>query len=345
MSEDIQPRDAVYRALRFEEGETCPYYIWIDAAMVGPLSEIYGPERFLGACGGTRNFDGSCTAMAEIRALPVWQEGDTCRDEYGAVIRSGSIMHLEEPALKEPSLAGYEFPDLTGDAHLGHIDDWSRANASRFRIVQLGIMFWERTWFMRGMENIMMDFHTNPGFVEALLDGLENVCNGVIDRLLADYGDAVDAIGFSEDYGTETSLMMSPETWRRFIKPRLARLCERVKKGGKLFYLHSCGHVTPLIPDFIEVGVDMLQPLQPEAMDIFAVKREFGRDLCLFGGISTQGTLPFGTTDDVRREVSACLDVMAAGGGYVMAPAKAIMAGVPVENARALIDLFISQNR
>jgi len=87
----------------------------------------------------------------------------------------------------------------------------------------------------------------------------------------------------------------------------------------------------------------MLQPIQPEAMDIFEVKRRFGKDLCLMGGISTQHTLHQGTPDDVRREVRACLKDMAAGGGYVMAPAKAILPGVPVENAAALIDAFLKQ--
>ena len=345
LNHELRPRDIVFRALRFEESATCPYYVWVDAAMVGPLSDVYGPERFLGPAGGTRTFDGSFTAMTEIRALPVWEEGEFYRDEYGTRIRSGSIMHVEEPALAGPSLTGYEFPDLTTDAHVAHLDDWADANAARFRIVQLGIMFWERTWFMRGMQNIMMDLHMNPDFVEELLDGLELVCNGIIDRLLSDYGDRVDAIGFSEDYGTETSLMMSPDTWRRFVKPRLARMCGRISKGGKKVYLHSCGHVRPLIPDLVDVGVDMLQPLQPEAMDIFEIKRSFGRELCLVGGISTQETLPFGTPRDVRREVTTCLERMAPGGGYIMAPAKAIMAGVPLENARALIDAFLEQGR
>jgi uroporphyrinogen decarboxylase len=165
----------------------------------------------------------------------------------------------------------------------------------------------------------------------------------VIDRLVRDYGDRIDAIGLSEDYGTQRNLLISPAHWRRFIKPRLARMVERVHQGGKKFYLHSCGHVLPLVPELIEVGVDMLQPLQPEAMDIFELKRQFGRHLCLMGGISTQRTLPYGSADDVRREVGRCLEQMAAGGGYVMAPAKPILPGVPIANAVALIEAFVHQ--
>jgi uroporphyrinogen decarboxylase len=176
-----------------------------------------------------------------------------------------------------------------------------------------------------------------------LLDGLEQVCADVIDRLLRDYGDRIDAIGMSEDYGTQKSMMISPATWRMFIKPRLARLVSRIRGGGKQCYIHSCGHILPVIGDLVEIGVTMLQPIQPEAMDIFEVKRRFGKDLCLMGGISTQHTLHQGKPEDVTREVQACLQHIAAGGGYVMAPAKAILPGVPLENAAALIETFLKQ--
>jgi uroporphyrinogen decarboxylase len=97
------------------------------------------------------------------------------------------------------------------------------------------------------------------------------------------------------------------------------------------------------LPDLIELGVDILQPIQPEAMDIFDLKQQFGRDICFAGGISTQRTLPYGSTEDVRSEVNNCLLKMAKGGGYIMAPAKAIMPGVPLENAAALINAFVRQ--
>jgi uroporphyrinogen decarboxylase len=343
MSAASNRRDAIYASLRFEQPERCPYYIWIDDQFVGPLSERYGAESFVGAPGTTRTFAGSYTAMTEVAALPVEDHGDTFVDEYGVTMRRGAELGLVRPALSQPSLAGYSFPDLSTPPHFAHLDAWLDLHAERFKIIQLGMLFFERSWFMRGMENIMMDFHLHPSFAHEMLDGLESVCVGVIDRLLRDFGDRFDAIGMSEDYGTQRSLMINPVQWREFIKPRLARLVGRIRAGGKQAYIHSCGHVLPLIGDLVEVGVTMLQPIQPEAMDIFEVKRRHGKDLCLMGGISTQHTLQQGTPDDVRREVRACLDTMAAGGGYVMAPAKAILPGVPVENAIALIDAFVEQ--
>jgi len=339
----VWPKEVVYQSLRFEQPEICPYYIWVDDDMVEPLSKVYGAESFFGAEGGSKSFKGSYTIMREISALSVSDSGDLYTDEFGTEIRRGSALHVERPALAEPSLKGYEFPDLTSAVHFEGFDSWLRSNLERFKIVQVGMLFWERTWLMRGMENIMMDFHLNPRFVAELLEGLEGVCTVMIDRLLRDYGDQIDAIGLDEDYGSEKSLLISPGTWREFIKPGLARMYERIRAGGKAVYLHSCGHVRPLIPELVDIGVNILQPLQPEANDIFEIKREFGKDLCLMGGISTQQTLPFGSVQDVKSEVEACLRHMAVGGGYVMAPAKPIMPGVPLENARALIDAFVNQ--
>ncbi len=343
MSTSIKPRDIVFETLRFEQPEVCPYYIWVDSTMVPPLAAHYGAEKFVGPPDGVNTFAGSHTAMTEVGALPVEDHGDRLVDDYGSTFRRGAELHVERPALSGPSLDGYCFPDLTTDPHFAHLDAWLQTHADRFKIVQLGMLFFERSWFMRDMQNTMMDFYENPAFSHELFDGLEQVCLAVIDRLLRDYGDRIDAIGMSEDYGSQKSLLISPKTWREFIKPRLARIVGAIRAGGKHAYIHSCGHVLPLIGDLAEIGVTMLQPLQPEAMDIFEVKRQFGRDLCLLGGISTQQTLPYGTPEDVRREVRECLTHMAAGGGYVMAPAKPILPGVPLENAIALIDEFVKQ--
>ena len=343
MTDGKQPRDVVFETMNLVQPAVCPYYAWIDDAMVAPLAAHFGADQFIGSPGAVRTFAGSYTAMTEIITRPVEKQNGVFEDEYGVIYRRGSIPYVERPALLGPSLDGYTFPDLTTDEHFEHLDAWLDTHANRYRIVQLGMMFFERAWWMRGMENFFMDLHLEPAFCEEMLDGLMDVCLGVIDRLLADYGDRIDAIGMSEDYGTERNLMISPETWRHFIRPRIARAFERIHQGGKHVYLHSCGHITEIIPDLVDLGVDMLQPIQPEAMDIFELKRQFGRDLCFAGGIGTQKTLPFSSVREVRDAVKRCLDVMADGGGYIMAPAKPIMAGVPIENAVALLDSFVKQ--
>jgi len=283
--------------------------------------------------------------MREVVALRHPLDGDHYADEFGTLWRDLPLaaMHVERPALPEPDLKGYRFPNLATDAHFAGLSGWLEAYSDRFRIVQLGMLFWERTWSMRGMENILMDLHDHPRFVDDLLDGLEAMCCAVIDRLVSDYGDRIEAIGFSEDMGSQHGMLLSPKMWRRFLKPHQERLFAKIRSAGKVVYLHSCGDITPIVGELADLGVNMLQPIQPEAMDIFALKRQYGRALCFAGGISTQQTLPYGTPAQVRAETRQCIEVMGQGGGYVVAPAKPILPGVPLENAVALIDTIVKQ--
>jgi uroporphyrinogen decarboxylase len=337
MTEAMLPRDRVLQALRFEQPNICPYYIWVDPEMMAPLGRYYGVADVKASV--IRDHQ----VMREVAPLRRRLSANSFQDDFGAVWQEAAEIYVTQPALGEPSLQGYRFPDLTTDAHFAGLDEWLDANSDRFKIVQLGMLFWERTWAMRGMANIMVDFYEAPAFVDQLMDGLEAICSAVIDRLVRDYGDKVDAIGFSEDLGTQRGLMMSPQTWRRFLKPHSKRMYERIRAAGKVVYMHSCGDVQPIVGELIDIGVNMLQPIQPEAMDIFALKREFGRNLCFAGGLSTQQTLPYGTPQEVRDEVLRCIEVMGKGGGYVCAPAKPILPGVPIENAAALIDTLVGQ--
>jgi len=339
MERIIEPRDRVLNAVAHKESDVCPYYIWIHPEMAGPLAEHYGDADF------EENYVQNHSVMREVAARTKPLGDGKLIDEYGCTWRQGAALHIEKPGLDGPSLDGYTFPDLANAEHCEGLDEWLDRYRDRFKIIQLGMMFFERTWSLRGFENSLVDLIENPEFEMELLDGLESCCNNVIDYLLENFGDRIDAIGFSEDYGSETSMLISPKLWREFIRPHIERLSKRIHDGGKFVYLHSCGHIEPIIPDLIQLGVDILQPIQPEAMDILALKRHYGSRLCFAGGISTQRTLPFGSVADVVDEVQMCLSFMARGGGYIMAPAKPILPGVPLENAVALIDAIVKQER
>ena len=116
-----------------------------------------------------------------------------------------------------------------------------------------------------------------------------------------------------------------------------------MRQAGKFLFVHSCGNIETIIPDLIAMGVQVLNPVQPECMDIRKVKREYGRDLCLWGGISTQQTLPYGKPEAVRREMAETLDFMRHGGGYILAPAQSIQADVPMENIEAVVEFARTQ--
>ena len=192
---------------------------------------------------------------------------------------------------------------------------------------------------LMGMERAMVQLAAAPVVFEAALEAVfvrvEEYCR----RLLDACGDALPILCLGDDFATQRGLMISPDDWRRTLKPRFARLFEVGKSRGKLVWFHSCGDVTPILRDLIEIGVDVWETVQLQTLPMSAqeLKREFGRDLTFFGGVSTQ-RLPFITPGEVREEVRRCIATLGEGGGYVCGPDHHIKPDVPVENAVALFE-------
>jgi len=136
---------------------------------------------------------------------------------------------------------------------------------------------------------------------------------------------------------------MGPKLWSKFIKPKIKKMYQAVKKKGKYVFIHSCGKVDEVFPDLIECGVDLFNPFQPEVMDVFEMKRRYGKSLSFFGGISVQRTLPFGTISETRKEVKILLERIGFDGGYIAAPSHSIPKDAKVENIAAMIDILKNQ--
>ena len=132
---------------------------------------------------------------------------------------------------------------------------------------------------------------------------------------------------------------MSPEVWDDLIRPGEHKEYDLVHSYGKDVWLHSCGCVDVLMPRLVEMGLDVINPVQPECMDIAALKADYGDKLAFWGGISTQQTLPFGTPDEVRKEAREIRDMMSSNGGYIFAPAQALQGDVPVPNIQAMLEV------
>jgi uroporphyrinogen decarboxylase len=199
----------------------------------------------------------------------------------------------------------------------------------------------EVAWALRGMQEFLLDLVMNPDFVHELLDLITEHYLAFIEEALR-YD--IDAFTFGDDWGSQNmGLIMGPDHWRRFLKPRLAQMFQKVKEAGKFVWLHSDGQVEAVFDDLIEIGLDVYHPLQPEIMDVYALKSRYGDRLCFHGGIGVQEILPFGTPQDVKSEVSRLINEIGHGGGYILAPAHSILADVPVENIVALIDTLHEQ--
>ena len=148
----------------------------------------------------------------------------------------------------------------------------------------------------------------------------------------------VDAIMLTDDYADQRGMIFGLERFRQLFKPRWKRIFERIGNAGVYGILHVCGCAAPAVQDLIECGLDCLESLQPEAMDIYKLKREYGKDIRLWGGLGAQSTLPFGTPEEVRAEVQQLKQELGRGGGYILAGAKGIGEEVPVANVIAYLE-------
>ena len=151
----------------------------------------------------------------------------------------------------------------------------------------------------------------------------------------------VDGILFFGDWGTQRALLMKPQDWRRFYKPSLERMFRRVREGGAHVWMHSCGNVRAIIPDLIDIGLNVLNPVQPQAMDVRELSREFGGNVAFHGGVDVQGTLVRGTGDDVKREVHELVALFGSfDGGYIGGTSQSIMPETPLDNIIAMYEAF-----
>jgi uroporphyrinogen decarboxylase len=196
--------------------------------------------------------------------------------------------------------------------------------------------FFERAFTMRGFENILVDMVEHPAFVDDLMDGHLVIRMRVFD-LIAERIPMEGFFGGGDDCD-QRGPIMGIERWRRFIKPRLAKMISHAHSLGKPLVAHMCGNVMPLVDDLMEIGLDALESLQPEAMDVYALKERTAGKMALIGGMGTQSTLPFDTPEYVRDETERLKTELGKGGGYVLGSAKPVMKDVPTANAVAFLE-------
>ncbi len=202
--------------------------------------------------------------------------------------------------------------------------------------------FVEMAGWMRGYEDYLIDFASNPVFLETFFDKILALKMAYWDKMLTEVGDLVSAVLESDDMGSQNDMLFSPRAYRKYVKPRHRELYSFIKSRtrGKLF-LHSCGSIRKVLPDLIEVGVEVLNPVQVSAtgMDSRELKREFGNDLTFWGGgVDTQNVLGSGTVQQVKDEVYRRIDDLAPGGGFIFATVHAIQSNVPPANVLAVWD-------
>lgn len=335
------PKEMVYAQIHHEETEVIPYTLGFEGNVAEQLDETYGSDAWRSL------LDNAIQHVPSPELVVDWDQGPLATDDYGTTWRIDQRpFHLETPALPEPTLDGYEFPDV--DDLLARRWDKTAALAAaeadqdHFLVAGFGFGLFERLWTLRGFEDSLMDAAGNPGFYAALAEAVADHQIAIVERLLEL---PVDGIMFSDDWGYQRGVLLGPERWRRFLKHHLARMYNLVHAAGKVTLSHCCGSIASIMPDLVEIGLDVYESVQPEAQDNdpYTLKARYGDAITFWGGLGSQSTVPHGTPAEIKAEVNRLCREMGRGGGYILTTAKALQPETPVENAIAVIEAFLTQ--
>jgi uroporphyrinogen decarboxylase len=212
-----------------------------------------------------------------------------------------------------------------------------RAHSDKYILVMFFGSHFEKANFARGIENFLMDMAGAPYFAKALLTKIIDKNMVMLENILA--APEIDGVLLGSDWGSQRGLLMSPNVWNDMIRPGEQREYDLVHSYGKDVWIHSCGSIEPIIPSLIEMGANVLNPVQPEAMDIARLKADYGSRLTFWGGVSTQDLLPNGTPEQVKAESRRIRKMMSEGGGYIFGPSQDLQDDVPLANIQALLEV------
>jgi len=240
----------------------------------------------------------------------------------------------------------YPWPDMDDPTRVAHVATEAArlAAENRYAIMATPWLLFplERAFAMQGMDTFLMNLALHPDFAEALLWKIQERCKVLMGHFLAALGDNVDIIKIGDDLGTQESLMMSPAMYRRILKPIHADYIRFIRERTKAkVFFHTDGDVFPLIDDFVEMGIDILNPIQTSAgkmSNLEELKARWGDRLTFCGGVDTHRILPTGTPDEVRAEVRRVIEILGPGGGYMVSSVHTVMDDVPAENILAMVD-------
>jgi uroporphyrinogen decarboxylase len=353
----VNRRERVIQAIRHQQPDFTPYNFHATASVYARVRRLYGlptdlaVAEFVGnhiaKVGGDFNVN-PWASTAPVSTVPSGGpeglatdgvEGSLHTDEFGCVWdrSSGEPYPVAHPMADDnATLDNYQMPD---PRRRGRFDaarvQIVRNNGDVFVFGKLGMVLFERAWSIRGMEALLVDMATRPSFVSELLDRIVYEWDLPIIEQLLDLG--VDGLYLGDDWGSKASLLFGVGRWREFIKPRLAKCYELASKRGVVIGQHSDGNVVDLLPDLIELGLDVFNPVDPAIYDPEQLKRTFGRQLTMYGGIDSK-KLPFIEPSELVRHIQERAMILGRDGGYILQSSHTILDDVPDHNLIAYIE-------
>lgn len=342
----MNQRENLLRALRRDKPEHVPVSFGLCNSLDQQFREKTGhtdymeyfnmPYRYVGILDSRKPADYS----QYYKDLP----GNVYIDEwgvgyaYGAFEHFAKMLHPMECFVSVEQVRDFPLPDYLADYRWeGFAQRVREIKDKGYAAVFSAIQLFEPAWYLRGMEALLMDMMDNNEIAAECLDRITRISVGMCERL-AEAG--IDMIVYGDDVGTQKRMMMSPGMWRRWIKPRTEAVIRAARRINPdvLCYYHSDGVIYDIIPDLIEIGVDILNPVQPECMDPVKIKHMYGDRLSFWGTIGIQTTMPFGSPEQVEAVVKHMIETVGKDGGLVVAPTHLLEPEVPWCNIEALVD-------
>ncbi|OPZ27138.1 MAG: methylcobalamin:coenzyme M methyltransferase [Lentisphaerae bacterium ADurb.BinA184] len=338
----MNAKQRVHAALRREPADRVPVWMWFHPGMAARLAaDLDLPASQLAVALGQdvrQSWVGNNHAMEGIVHE---HEGETHRDAWGIEwVKEGPFNQIRRYPLEgadHRTIRRYAFPYEATEELLENMVPAAAGGGTCFLGCDVSPCLFEMLCRLRGMEGALTDLAAEPERTAGLLDRARDFAVH-LSRLACERF-ALDWLWTGDDVGGQQSLMMSPASWRELIRPRLADIVAVGKARGLWVAYHSCGAIRDIIPDLIEMGVDVLNPVQYNCpgMDPLDLKREFGARLAFMGGVDTQRLLPAGTPDDVFRATRRLIEGMTAdGGGYILAASHTVPPETPLANVYAM---------
>ena len=273
-------------------------------------------------------------------------------NSWGIGFKKGMAYHFNQKIHPMKSFStlsefeSYPYPDPERDFLWDNTADVAKSIKSRDLIAYANMSqtIFETAWQMRGMERLMIDMAEEPELAHYHFDRVTEVrCEFA--RRYASAGFDIIAVG--DDVSSQLGMMISVDMWREFLKPRLAEIISCAKKINPEIYIfyHGCGNLQAIIPELIDIGVNILNPIQPECMDPFEVKKRYGDKLVLWGALGTQRVMPFGTSDEVRKACMQLIEKMGRTGRFVLSPSHVLEPEVLWDNIQAFIETVRKYNK
>ena len=342
----MTPREITLAQIHHRETPQIPYTLGFEEDVGVRLDAFYGGQQWRKRL---QPFIQETGVVDTMKKEPAERPGYH-RDPYGTLWRMDQRpFHLESPALTAPVLDNYPWPApevfYAAPERIAEARRFcGKAREQSFLTAWLGWGLFETSWGIRGFENVLMDVVAEPDFYAALLDRITDQFLAFVDFTCANLPE-VDAIMFGDDWGDQRGVIVGPERWRRLFKPRYARIYEAVHARGKIVISHCCGSIVDIMPDLIEIGLDVHESVQPEARGMIPheLKKRWGDKITFWGCLGSQSTIPFATPAQIRNQVQRLCAEMGRGGGFILAPAKALQPETPTENAVAIVEAFTNQ--